>query len=751
MRTISPKSQPSVNIESKSILARLLATENLIVEHQNVPTATFNTEDRILTLPMWESMSSTVYDMLVQHEVAHALFTPVVDYRSILETIDPVNPMSCFSYLNIVEDARIEKKMQRKFPGGKRDFYRGYQEMWQSGIFEIDPANIMELGIADKVNLHFKCGHIIDIPFTDEQQRLVDMIAGVETWSETIEATKALVEFAKEEAETKTEKVDEAEFSDENSDGQSGQDQGGFDSDSDDEAEDQGQNGGGSDTEGEDTEDAECGPSQGEGDMESDEEAEDDGSCAESTEGQPTKSQGGCGSDDAPIEEPTTVGSLEEYKASMVDRDRPEIRRHATVATADLSDCVLDAKQVLEVFKNDVRHHDHHLDMPYKEFVKNTKKIVNTMVQQFNMKKAAAEFERTEESKTGVIDPCQLVNYKFSEDLFLRNEVSPQGKNHGMIMLMDWSSSMNDQMIVPNMIHQIMIMVEFCRKVGIPFKVFIWDDYNRRGDGVFGGPQDYSNPGFLQLIELTSSDLSSKDINQSLKHMILLAMHKTASHRKAGCSPFVGNHRAYQRISCPFLAMGGTPLEPAMFTLRTVANAFRAKHNIEILNTIIATDGSGDRECFTTESQVRVRHSDGSLAKDMTGHAGCMRWFAKETGSRMIGIHICSTYGKGVGYNIGNMPYRLTQDLDTHREIKWEMTEGCKSQGWWKSPEEMTLGFDEWFAIAPSHTKIKGVSDLKDGSNRAVIKNAFVRENNRRKSMSQLGRIIAEATAANLF
>ena len=168
MRTISPKSQSSVNIESKSILARLLATENLIVEHQNVPTATFNTEDRILTLPMWESMSSTVYDMLVQHEVAHALFTPVVDYRSILETIDPVNPMSCFSYLNIVEDARIEKKMQRKFPGGKRDFYRGYQEMWQSGIFEIDPANLMELGIADKVNLHFKCGHIIDIPFTDE-------------------------------------------------------------------------------------------------------------------------------------------------------------------------------------------------------------------------------------------------------------------------------------------------------------------------------------------------------------------------------------------------------------------------------------------------------------------------------------------------------------------------------------------------------------------------------------------------------
>ena len=188
-----------------------------------------------------------------------------------------------------------------------------------------------------------------------------------------------------------------------------------------------------------------------------------------------------------------------------------------------------------------------------------------------------------------------------------------------------------------------------------------------------------------------------------------------------------------------------------MFTLRTVANAFRAKHNIEILNTIVATDGSGDRECFTADSQVRVRHSDGSLAEDMTGHAGCMRWFAKETGSRMIGIHICSTYGKGDGYRIGNEPYRLAEDTHDARAIKQSMREGCKDRGLWKSTEKMTLGFDEWFAIAPSHTKIKGVADLKDGSNRAVIRNAFVRENNRRKSMSRLGQIIAEATAANLF
>ena len=31
---------------------------------------------RVLTLPMWEKGKQQVYDMLVGHEVGHALFTP---------------------------------------------------------------------------------------------------------------------------------------------------------------------------------------------------------------------------------------------------------------------------------------------------------------------------------------------------------------------------------------------------------------------------------------------------------------------------------------------------------------------------------------------------------------------------------------------------------------------------------------------------------------------------------------------------
>ena len=63
-------------LEVKGTLAKLLAQEDLIVEHRQVETAQFDVEKRILTLPMWEKAEASVIDMLIAHEVGHALYTP---------------------------------------------------------------------------------------------------------------------------------------------------------------------------------------------------------------------------------------------------------------------------------------------------------------------------------------------------------------------------------------------------------------------------------------------------------------------------------------------------------------------------------------------------------------------------------------------------------------------------------------------------------------------------------------------------
>ena len=67
----------SHNHSAKSQLAKLLATENITVQHKpDAKTAWFDVKNRVLSLPVWREMSNDLYDLLVVHEVGHALDTP---------------------------------------------------------------------------------------------------------------------------------------------------------------------------------------------------------------------------------------------------------------------------------------------------------------------------------------------------------------------------------------------------------------------------------------------------------------------------------------------------------------------------------------------------------------------------------------------------------------------------------------------------------------------------------------------------
>ena len=111
----------TVNFEIKSQLAKLLATEDLVVENKDVETAEFNVHTRVLTLPFWKRASSVVYDMLVGHEVGHALFTPDEDWTEKVKVPQQI--------VNVCEDARIEKLMKIKYPGLSKTFFNGYMDL----------------------------------------------------------------------------------------------------------------------------------------------------------------------------------------------------------------------------------------------------------------------------------------------------------------------------------------------------------------------------------------------------------------------------------------------------------------------------------------------------------------------------------------------------------------------------------------------------------------------------------------------
>jgi hypothetical protein len=112
------------SVESKSQLAKLLASENLTVEHKKVQTASFNLRDRILTCPIWKDMTGEMYDLMLGHEVGHALETPEEGWHDAVTTGKSQYSKNFKQFLNVIEDARIEKKIKRKFPGIKPSFIK---------------------------------------------------------------------------------------------------------------------------------------------------------------------------------------------------------------------------------------------------------------------------------------------------------------------------------------------------------------------------------------------------------------------------------------------------------------------------------------------------------------------------------------------------------------------------------------------------------------------------------------------------
>ena len=189
-------------VEQKSMLAKLMAAENITVEHKKIPTAAFDVKNRVLYLPIlkWKPGSDT-YDLFCAHEVGHALWTPFEGWHS-----SASNKGKGFkSFLNVVEDARIEKKIKRKFAGARSHMIGGYKELMNEDFFGLRKMgmDVNDLGLIDRINLYTKAGTDYGIEFSEEEKDWVEKVMRTETFEDVLEVTEALYEYCKEnESET---------------------------------------------------------------------------------------------------------------------------------------------------------------------------------------------------------------------------------------------------------------------------------------------------------------------------------------------------------------------------------------------------------------------------------------------------------------------------------------------------------------------------------------------------------------------
>jgi hypothetical protein len=696
----------TVRHEIKSQLAKLLATEDLVVEHKKVETACFNVHTRVLTLPMWEKASNTVYDLLVGHEVGHALYTPDEDWLQ-EHKIPP-------QFVNVVEDARIEKLMKRRYAGLAKTFYAGYKELSDDDFFQIGDDNLETYNLADRANLHFKIGNFTTVPIEHgDEMDIINLIADTETFADVLIAAEALYKYCKRNQEEKL-KV--------NLDNLEAQESGANNQPASDFSDQQ----------------------EGENDQPESDGAE--GSASNETTQQPTQqTKEQTGGETEEELEVKTMESLEEALKELVGDNGYE-NVYLELPKLDLKKVIVSNEEIHSRCKEtwdefltncDYKHEDifGEVDKQFVEFKRSAQKEVNYLVKEFECRKAADSYARATTARTGVLDCSKLHTYKYNEDLFKKVTTLANGKNHGLIFILDWSGSMQDVML--DTVKQLFNLVWFCKKTGIPFEVYAFTtdyplvSYDDEGRATYRELPYEKKDGLVQvgewfsMMNMLTSKVNGKTLEEQMRHIFRLA------------ASFGRNY--YCRYSTPLgMSLSGTPLNESLIALHQILPQFKKDNNLQKVQCVILTDGEA---CMVKYHREVKRHWEAEPFIG-TSHIGQNAFLRdRKTGNtyscdcewwEFTDILLRNLRDKFTDVNFIGIRVLESRDANTfiRRYCGYYGPEHDKTMTAWKKEKAFTLkksGYHSYFGISANALSQDAEFDVAECASKAQIKNAFVK------------------------
>jgi len=721
-------------MKNKSTLAKLLAEEDIFVVHKKMDTAYFNAKSRELGLPIWkdEEMTKDIYDLMVCHEIAHALWTPL----DMLEKaqVRKIN----HSFVNIVEDARIERMVQDRYPGSVAVFNRGYRDLTDKDFFGIADKDVSELNLIDRINLFFKKQKV---EFTAEEKVWVKRVAETKTPEDVLNLSEELYAWMAENA-PEEESDDEKTMSDPN--GESG--------------EGDGETGEGDGPTGDDGEEK-----TGEGDAPADDKGEEDGNDV------PAGGAGDDGNDDVADDAKTEEGENSEVggvestgrggpPVAETDTDannaiKKLIDENASTRTygripAIADDLIMPFGEILEKSRPSYAEGGSWVNAKKAEVAAmkdESKKTVAYMVKEFEMKKSADQYARAAVSKTGSLDMGRLHTYKYNEDLFKKVTTLPGATNHGMVMVVDWSGSMYENL--KGTLSQLFNLIWFCRRTQIPFEVFAFSDcrelfidpvtgewpnrYEAKMDNFKAG--DIALRSF-KLLEFFSSKMSAKEEIEMMEILWMIASYYGFE---------ADREIAFDKVPFPgFLNLGGTPLNDAIIAMMEIVPKFKAETGVQKVNTIFLTDGAsnnldgvydyrldtdnGDHTAFINSLRGKVMISDPKTLKNYEVDAFNMTdGLLKVLKKRVPDMNLIGFFIAGSGRS-GRVDKRTLSYLQ--RELSMDaIMEQVKFINKNKFLAIESKGYDEMYVLPAKGMEVsnEGLSDDLVGASKAKLKTAF--------------------------
>lgn len=376
-----------------------------------------------------------------------------------------------------------------------------------------------------------------------------------------------------------------------------------------------------------------------------------------------------------------------------------------------------------------------------KEFKDNNEKYIALLVKEFEMKKAARSFSKSKLSDTGDIDISKLAGYKFDDDIFRKVMLTPKGKSHGLVLILDKSGSMASNL--PGSIEQILVLTAFCRKVNIPFVVYGFGDavdsraidlgvesYNPIVSKCFEAKSFTPDFSVVYLREYLNSNMNNVEYTKCVKNLILL---KRALEKKF----------TYPRSE----GLSNTPLTQALVAVGHLTKMFKKQNNLDIVNLVIVHDGDADstygywqnandtRGYDFYKNNYIIRDKSIQFEYKMTREEPMIKivsqWFRKFAEAKIFGFYIIT---EGNGYSALARHYHFEQEPESfeHRRylIKVKMKE-LKTQ---KFLTSRTNNFDSmYFILGGSNLKTESEEIEIDGRlTSSKLKTAFMKFNKKK-------------------
>jgi len=584
------------SVKDKSTLVKLLAEEDVTVSYQKAKTASFNPITREVVLPIWKDKSESVMDMMSLHEVGHALYTP----ETLLE--DAHNKNVKHSFMNVLEDVRIEKMIQDKYLGSKKVFKTAYKELLEKDFFGINGKDLSKLNLIDRINMHYK--NVPNVPFDNDELEWVQKANQTKTPEDVLNLAIELQEWMyTQDKDTESDDMFKMDIvqsdNEEDSDDKNSESNDSISSeDGDQESDDIDTDGNGDSDSDSDIEKDDGGKSSKGVDLE-------DESESESIQEGDTKDAGGDGGIES-LTDKNYVASQSE----ATDKNATSIE-HLNIPKVNLKEVIIDYKKVnkelTEHYTSQCTGRDYNADYmnwikkDIVKFKKEQSQTISYMVKEFEMRKAADLYKRSTVAKTGSLNMDKLHSYSYNEDIFLKMNVEPGATNHGLVMFVDWSGSMYDNFY--STIKQTLNLVWFCERVKIPFEVYgFTNGYGQRDD-------TNKNPKIqkvkhndiiineLRLLNIVSSRANAKDMQESLNNLWAFANYYGDA-KGINKDRYPKDENGYAKIYPIYpqsnYQLHSTPLNHSIVAAMDLVPEFKKNYGLQKVHTVFLTDGASN-------------------------------------------------------------------------------------------------------------------------------------------------------------